>query len=146
MSISRKEQLEFCKVCQNRKFSQQNGLICKLTNEQADFQFECDNYLPDLKALDNEKQRQDFNNRITPDFTFGLDNIGVKNGSVAGLIIMGIGIIWIILGLLNGILYFYPLVFIVAGLISIILSLINTVRRKRRSSVDSMDEKSILDN
>jgi len=39
--MTREEQVKFCKMCVNKSFVSSQGLICKLTNQKADFQFEC---------------------------------------------------------------------------------------------------------
>ena len=39
--MTREKHLEFCSICLNRKLNPQVGLICKLTNEIADFEETC---------------------------------------------------------------------------------------------------------
>lgn len=48
--MNRKEQLEYCKKCVNRKMDMKQGLICNLTNEKATFQNECPDYQFDENA------------------------------------------------------------------------------------------------
>jgi len=45
--MTREERLKLCKVCQNRKFNPQLGLICGLTNEVANFEDECPGFSRD---------------------------------------------------------------------------------------------------
>lgn len=134
--LTRTEQLKYCKICKHRSFSQKEGIICELTGTQADFILNCDNYSGDEKTITSNNQRKDFENRIAPDFTFGLDSIGVTNGAIAGLIFIGLGLTWIIIGVFFNRLFLYPLVFILAGSISIILSLINKVRRNAQTKTN----------
>ncbi len=41
--MTRKEHLEFCRRCLNRKLDTKRGLVCKLTDEIADFEDKCEN-------------------------------------------------------------------------------------------------------
>ena len=36
--MTREEQVAFCKVCKFKSFDPNKGIICKLTNEKADFE------------------------------------------------------------------------------------------------------------
>ncbi len=42
--MTREEHLIFCKKCLNRKFDPQQGLVCKLTDQIAQFEGSCENY------------------------------------------------------------------------------------------------------
>ena len=42
--MTRKEQLTFCNRCFNRKFDQDQGMICTLSNKPADFEISCKDY------------------------------------------------------------------------------------------------------
>ncbi|WP_289054719.1 toxin-antitoxin system YwqK family antitoxin [Carboxylicivirga marina] len=42
--MNRQEQLEFCKKCTNRQSDFKQGLLCRLTNEKADFEDNCEHY------------------------------------------------------------------------------------------------------
>ena len=45
--MTREEQLKFCKACKNQKFDVNQGIICGLTNERADFSGFCSSYVED---------------------------------------------------------------------------------------------------
>ena len=45
--MTREERLQFCNLCKNRKMSFQQGLLCKLTDKQADFEGSCPSFYPD---------------------------------------------------------------------------------------------------
>ena len=45
--MTREERLQFCNLCKNRKMSFQQGLLCKLTDKQADFEGTCPKFYPD---------------------------------------------------------------------------------------------------
>jgi len=52
--MERSEQLLFCEKCINRKMDLKRGIICGLTDNYADFNNECDDYLYDEKVEKNE--------------------------------------------------------------------------------------------
>lgn len=56
--MTRKEHLEFCKKCLNRKFDFKQGLICNVTGRIADFEETCENFKLDesIKEEVNETQ------------------------------------------------------------------------------------------
>ncbi|WP_462251102.1 DUF4328 domain-containing protein [Ekhidna sp.] len=52
--MTREEHLRFCKVCKNKKFDRDKGIVCSLTNEIADFENECPNFLADAEEIQKE--------------------------------------------------------------------------------------------
>lgn len=56
--ITRQEQLEFCKVCENQEFDKNYGIICKLTNKKATFDFECESFVrnPNIETIEHDKE------------------------------------------------------------------------------------------
>ena len=46
--MRRKEHLEFCTICTLRSFNPNKGIICKLTNEIADFDPICNSFNKDI--------------------------------------------------------------------------------------------------
>ncbi len=55
--MTREEQLEYCKICKNQKFSFSKGIICGLTDERADFEGECE-YFEESEVLVEEQKNQ----------------------------------------------------------------------------------------
>ena len=51
--MTREEHLDSCKICVNRKFTFEQGIICNLTGRIADFELECKNYKVDQVELKN---------------------------------------------------------------------------------------------
>lgn len=45
--MTREEQVKFCMLCKNRKMDFQQGLLCRLTDKQADFEKSCASFIPD---------------------------------------------------------------------------------------------------
>lgn len=89
MDTKRKNQLEFCNVCQNRSFDMKKGIICSLTGEKATFSIDCEDYKEDEKAIlkrkaeiERRKSEEEFSK------TAGLSSIGIKNGFVTGFILI----------------------------------------------------------
>lgn len=41
--------LQYCKVCQNQKFSMQEGIVCGLSNQKPDFYDTCDDFVEDIE-------------------------------------------------------------------------------------------------
>ena len=54
--MTREEQLNYCKVCKNKGFDKQQGIICNLTGSKADFQYECLSYQEDVELKKKEEQ------------------------------------------------------------------------------------------
>ena len=61
--MTREEHLQFCTVCQNRKFDSQLGLVCGLTNQLADFESSCEHYSEDLE-LKAKREAEQVNKNI----------------------------------------------------------------------------------
>lgn len=53
MATTRENQLAFCRICTNRKFNSQRGLLCGLTDDYAKFEETC----VDFEADEYEKER-----------------------------------------------------------------------------------------
>lgn len=52
------ERLAFCRKCTNRKFDQQQGIICRLTEKKADFEDTCPDF--NLDPLVKDKSESDY--------------------------------------------------------------------------------------
>ena len=95
--MTREQQLNFCNICVNRKTDDQNEIICKLTNQKADFDKDCVDFKQDsafdVKAQ-NEIQPQlseELKAKITPDIYERLrleQNLigGILAGILAGVV------------------------------------------------------------
>lgn len=49
--MTREEQLQFCRVCKNKKMDLHKGIVCALTNEKPAFNNECEHYNEDADAV-----------------------------------------------------------------------------------------------
>lgn len=49
--MDREFQLSFCKRCKNQKFSMKSGVICRLTDQKADFEETCTTFEEDVELV-----------------------------------------------------------------------------------------------
>lgn len=60
--MTRSEHLTFCQICKHQKFNMNEGIICRLTDQIADFEVSCDSFDEDaikkqeFEALEIQKQ------------------------------------------------------------------------------------------
>ncbi|RXP54517.1 rhomboid family intramembrane serine protease [Lutibacter sp. HS1-25] len=80
--MTRERQLEYCKVCKNQKFEINQGIICNLTNQKADFENECKKFEIDEQKVETNKEKGE--NEKKSRFAYGfspkqIDDISVPN-------------------------------------------------------------------
>lgn len=56
--MTREEHVAICQKCELRKISAQKGLVCSLTEEQADFTDTCVNYKEDVEEVHRLQQKE----------------------------------------------------------------------------------------
>ncbi|UKN02004.1 hypothetical protein K6119_00550 [Paracrocinitomix mangrovi] len=139
---TREQHLESCKICLKRKFIMEKGLVCSLTNEWADFDEDC----PDF-AIDNVSAKQQENIEAARKEeslsmeTGGLHIIGIKNGAVAGFIVLLLGLAWLIGGFVYmNVIFYYPFFIIVAGIALIINYYVNLNRKLKKEALIKKQE------
>lgn len=49
--MTREQHLAYCKICTNRSFNPQYGIVCSITNQVADFDPTCANFNPQADAV-----------------------------------------------------------------------------------------------
>jgi uncharacterized RDD family membrane protein YckC len=49
--MTTEERLSFCKICIHQKFSMNSGILCRLTNQVADFEGECPSFAKDADLV-----------------------------------------------------------------------------------------------
>lgn len=108
--MTREEQLEYCKICLERKFDKQRGIICSLTDNIASFESECLDFKKDnvayLGNADDEEIifSKDIKSIISSEKYQGL----IERQNLPGAIISGIivallcSITWAILTIQSG--------------------------------------------
>ncbi len=57
------ERIQFCKDCTKRKFDNQTGIICSLTNKKPEFQHKCGEFEEDTDNIQKHKERLSYNPR-----------------------------------------------------------------------------------
>jgi antitoxin component YwqK of YwqJK toxin-antitoxin module len=74
--MTRQDQLEFCNKCVNRKFDSNQGIICSLTNQIANFETTCDKFILDqsVRPLSAEEEASSKTNIILGE----LDEVGLQ--------------------------------------------------------------------
>jgi len=116
------EKLQYCRVCQKRKFSASIGVICSLTEAKPDFETKCPDYFLDQveaqrilvqeqKLVESEVQETGF---------FAPEQKGMKKGIVGGVIMIAISLVWFFGGLAVDRIFFYPPVLLIIGVIAIV--------------------------
>lgn len=58
MSLELEDRLNFCTRCKNRGFDKNIGLVCKLTNEQANFELKCPHFDPEVEFSNTISEKQ----------------------------------------------------------------------------------------
>lgn len=113
--MTREEHLKFCKVCINRKMDMQQGLICSITSERADFENNCENYRIDeiekekLESKSNEESTKNEDSGFFGSWksalllsAFGFIRAALKGfDDIFGIIFFLLGIAWLIIALVG---------------------------------------------
>ncbi len=116
-----KEQLRFCQICENRKFSAQQGIVCSLTDAKPTFKENC----PDFKIDKAEAERKATQEREIQEQEemsggFAPEKAGVKKGVMGGVVMMVIAVVWFVVGYQAGRIFYYPPVLFLIGLYALI--------------------------
>ena len=118
------ERLKFCRICENRKMNPAIGLVCGLTNEKPAFEGNCPDFKLDQKEADSlvhlEKEVKAEEEASAP---FAREKQMTKMGVLGGVVMIVIAIVWFLLGLSYGYVYFYPFILLAIGLYALIKGL-----------------------
>lgn len=146
MGLSRKEQLEFCKKCINRKFIPEKGLVCSKTGEWADFEGECQSFVLDDVLLIREAEYEEERKirRMNNWDPFGIRKRGIRSELLYGIVLLLIGSVWLYFGMKIGLLFFYPVALIIFGGILFIIGFVRLVW-KMNNKKKSQNREEILD-
>lgn len=140
----REHQLTFCEICRNKTFSSKKGIICQLTNEVAAFDHTC----PEFDEDPTMKRKSELSNeakRIEEirESTFGLSSFGIKNGTIAGVVYIILGVTSIVLTMvLLEVITLWSFVLVTIGIVLIVKSAMAKGNNKGRTkqSVDLLDD------
>jgi hypothetical protein len=115
------QQLQYCKICENRKMNPAIGLVCGLTDQKPVFIDKCPTFLIDkpeadrLVALEQKAKEEEVSSGA-----FGVEKKEIQKGVLGGLIMIVIAVIWFFAGLAAGYLFYYPPILFVIGLYAVI--------------------------
>ncbi|MFT5819489.1 MAG: hypothetical protein ACI8ZM_000713 [Crocinitomix sp.] len=119
MSKTREEYVNICKVCTNRGFDMNKGQICRITKEHAAYlepecpDFDLDAVAADKKAVADALRKED----DAHNSTLGLSKFGINNQMIAGIIVIILSLTWLIWGLYNNLIFFYPIIILIIGIV-----------------------------
>lgn len=115
------EKLQFCRICTKRTMDFNVGVLCGLTQAKPAWEEKCNDFNYDepeanrlanlQKAADSEEEYQG---------SFGLEKKGMSKGVLGGIIMMAIALVWFVGGWIMGIIFFYPPILFVIGLVAFI--------------------------
>jgi hypothetical protein len=118
------EQLKFCRICQRRKLNPAIGLVCSLTDQKPAFMGICSDFNADepeaqrLIALERAATQEE------PGGFFAAEQKGIQKGILGGIIMIAIAVIWFVVGLAAGYIYFYPPVLFIIGVVALVKGVI----------------------
>jgi uncharacterized RDD family membrane protein YckC len=61
--MTREDQLNFCSICTHQKYNTEQGILCGLTNQLADFDTFCGSFIEDTNKTVNVGVRRNINDR-----------------------------------------------------------------------------------
>lgn len=118
--MTREERLVYCKVCKNRSFNTNLGIICSFTQEQASFNGTCPDYNEDAREVQNvEVQKQNIKAETKK---------GINRGRYALFILGGFNLLYGIYELTNQedpFLYYAGIIDSIVGLVFIGLGVLS---------------------
>ncbi|PHR46365.1 MAG: hypothetical protein COA32_10950 [Fluviicola sp.] len=138
--MDRAYRLSYCKKCTLRDFSPKQGIVCSLTNAPADFDESCESFKEDAKEAKSIKVQEELIKKDAQSSnTLGLSVIGIKSGVAAGIIAILGALVWFIIGLMSGYIFFYPPLLFILGVIVLIKGLNNMKKRKLKADEAILD-------
>ncbi|MFT6245530.1 MAG: hypothetical protein ACJA0U_002232 [Salibacteraceae bacterium] len=140
--MDRTARIKFCEVCNNKGFSPQSGIICKLTNAPAAFETTCSDFNEDKiesgKLAEYRASREIEEGKAQPfDFEKKIANGDMWKAMIA---IFG-SIVWFVVGyvFLDRIFYYPPILFIV-GVVALIRGILKQKEEGKKRRMDVLDE------
>ena len=94
--MTREEQLQFCRICQNNVMDLKRGLKCKLTDDFADFKNHCANFVED----EAEKTRKHYLDVSTAGDIDG-NPLNANRNKEIGIVAFIIGVVLLIATIAN---------------------------------------------
>ncbi len=119
------QQLQYCRICENRKMNPAIGLVCGLTDQKPAFENQCPTFRIDqpeadrLLAIEQRAKEEE----QTANGSFAPEKAGIKKGLMGGVIMLLIAIVWFVVGLAAGYVFYYPPILAIIGIYAIIKGL-----------------------
>jgi hypothetical protein len=123
--MTREERLQFCQICTNRKMNLSQGLLCRLTNQKADFEGSCPSFNLDADEQRALEVRQAEIAAEEKADGMALERKAFSMGLLGGGIMMAVAVAWLFAGLMFDRLFYYPIILFVLGLVAAIKGLID---------------------
>jgi hypothetical protein len=136
---TRPEYVAICQTCLKSKFNSKKGLICSLTDKHAAFETEdC----PDYEVQESAVRRQEAAARRKVEEMEDKKGIFSGNaGTIGGAILILLAIVWVTVGLvLMDRIFFYPIVLVLGGVISINKGIAKKKLQTRREQSTVLDD------
>lgn len=116
------EKLQYCRVCEKRKFSSTIGIVCGLTSAKPAFEVKCNDFALDQAEAQSVLARERAATESEPASGgfFAPEQKGMKKGIVGGVIMIAIALVWFFGGLAVDRIFFYPPVLLIIGVIAIV--------------------------
>jgi hypothetical protein len=144
--MNRAHQMSYCKQCKLREFSKNEGVICSLTGLKATFEEDCPDYKVDQKMLERNRELEE--ERLEDQQssnTIGLSMFGIKNQILAGALAIIGSVVWFIAGASADIIFFYPPILFILGLVTLIQGVVTSnkrakLKKKQQKNADLLDK------
>lgn len=115
------EKLQICRICSQRTMDFNVGLLCGLTQAKPAWEDKCYDFKYDeteanrlailQKAAEGEEEYRG---------SFGMEKKGMSKGMLGGIVMMLIAAVWFVVGWMAGIIFFYPPILFIIGLIAFV--------------------------
>jgi hypothetical protein len=115
------QQLQYCKICTNRKMNPAIGLVCGLTDQKPAFDPQCSTFSIDqpeadrLVALEQRAKAEEEGSGA-----FAPERQGIKKGVAGGVIMIVIALVWFFGGLAAGYIFYYPPILLLIGIYALV--------------------------
>ena len=138
-TMSKEERLYYCTQCINRGFDREKGVVCKVTKAEPVFEGTCTDVIRDEAMLHQIEQRRKDQEALAESHSVAK---GTNAGIIGGILIMAGAVIWFVVGYMAGIIFFYPPVLFIIGIIAVIRGIMiqkQKLEEKRKQQIDVLD-------
>jgi len=123
--MSATNQLQYCRICINRKMDATFGLLCGLSGEKPDLNSDCVKFQMDEDEARIMAEREKAIEETNDESFFSLEKKGIRKGVAGGILMMAIALVWFIAGWSAGYIFYYPPILFVIGLFALVKGIFN---------------------